>query len=59
MTVLGAMLSSGLTASGELDYSHDVIERVAWRTFNGFGQTSTFLHFRNGTLERWDILVGE
>jgi hypothetical protein len=45
----------GLTSGGALDYSLDVIERVAWRTFNGFGQTHTWLHFRNGNLERWEV----
>lgn len=49
----------GLTADGQLDYSHDVIERVAWNTWNGFGRTRTFLHFRNGTLERWEVHAEE
>jgi hypothetical protein len=44
-----------LTEAGELDYSHDVIERVAWDVFNGFHKTRVFVHFRNGTLERWEV----
>lgn len=44
-----------LTDNGELDYSHDVIERVAWDLFNGFHQTRVFAHFRNGFLERWEV----
>jgi len=44
-----------LTENGELDYSHDVIERVAWELFNGFHTTRVFVHFRNGLLERWEV----
>lgn len=44
-----------LTDGGELDYSHDVIERVAWELFNGFHTTRVFVHFRNGLLERWEV----
>ncbi len=44
-----------LTSGGELDYSHDVIERVAWDVFNGFHTTRVFVHFRNGILERWEV----
>ena len=44
-----------LKDGGAIDYSHDVIERVAWSVWNGFGTTHTWLHFRNGTLERWEV----
>lgn len=44
-----------LTAGGAIDYSHEIIERVAWTTWNGYGTTHCWLHFRNGRLERWEV----
>ena len=44
-----------LRDGGAIDYSHEIIERVAWATWNGYGTTHVWLHFRNGRLERWEV----
>lgn len=45
----------GVGPQGGVDYSHDLIERALFRSFNGFGTATAFLSHRNGVLEWWEV----